>query len=427
MNYIKITNRGQIEPQALHLVGASTKRNDASKIGQFGSGNKYALAYLIRNQYNPKIYSGTQEIEISTVKESFRGEEFNIVCINGEKTSITSEMGKDWKFWQAVREIYCNAIDEGGHSIEFVQNIEPIEGFTQFYIENKGEVMEFMSNFDTFFANPNKVLFECEHGRILKKSGTTANIFRKGIRCHNSQKQSSYDYDFSNIAVNEDRLVMYSWQIDEKIWKLIYSCTDKEVIRNIICKTDSSDFIEGCISDIASIDSSHMSNEFKEVLSDLKIAPKGMSGLLNAEEYASTVVVPTKVFESVRGVLSDDNVASKFRISSNGAFFRKIEYTKLYEATMTKALEFLKEVGMEIPYEIHLAVFDNKNILGCAYKGEIFVSETCMEKGINEVVNTLIEEYIHIKYEVQDETRVMQTALITEWIAYMKKVNAYVL
>lgn len=425
MKYIRVTNAGEIEPQALHLVGASTKRNDSSKIGQFGSGNKYALAYLLRNNYNPKIYSGVNQITIETKEESFRDNTFNVVVINGEKTSITSEMGKDWKFWQAIREIYCNAIDEGGHKIEFVTDIEPQEGYTQFYIENKGEVMDFMANFDNYFANDRKVLFECEHGRILEKSGSTANLYRKGIRCHNSQKKSSYDYDFNNIAINEDRLVMYSWQIDEKIWKLLYLCTNKDVIRNVICNTDSSDFIEGCISDIASIDSSVMSSEFKEVLQDLKLAPKGMSGLLSAEESASTVVVPTKVFESVRGFLADDNVSSKFRISSSGAMFRKIEYTKLHEATLQQALEFLKEVNFEIDYPIHLAVFDEKSVLGCAYKNEIFISDICMEKGVNEVVNTLIEEFIHIKYNVNDETRGFQTAIITEFITYMKKQNAY--
>jgi len=31
MKYIRISNDGLIEPQALHLVGASTKRNDEFK------------------------------------------------------------------------------------------------------------------------------------------------------------------------------------------------------------------------------------------------------------------------------------------------------------------------------------------------------------------------------------------------------------
>lgn len=427
MKYLKISNNGEIEPQALHLVGASTKRTDSTKIGQFGSGNKYALAYLIRNGYLVNVWSGKNEIVIDTVQEQFRNETFNIVRINGEKTSITCSMGKNWRLWQAIREIYCNAIDEGGHSIEFVQNIQPQEGVTQFYIEVREEIMDFMKSFDDYFADNKKVLFECSEGRILSKSSATANLYRKGIRCFNSKKTSLYDYDFNEIMVNEDRIISYTWQIEEKIWRILYKCTDKEVIKNVLLNASDSNTIEGSISDVATIHTSEMSQEFKEVLQDMNIAPKGMSGLLSTEEIAKTVILPTKVFDAVRGFISEDNVSSKVSVSSSGAMFRKIEYTVQHEATLKKAIDFLNECGFEVPYTIHLAVFDSKSILGCAYKGEIFISDICMEKGVNEVVNTIIEEYIHIKYDVSDETRGFQTAIITEFISYMKAKNAYLI
>ena len=79
MNYIRIKNNGIIDAKALHLVGASTKRDDSSKIGQFGSGNKYALAYLLRNNYNVKVFAGTREIEIKSEVEQFRDKEFNVI------------------------------------------------------------------------------------------------------------------------------------------------------------------------------------------------------------------------------------------------------------------------------------------------------------------------------------------------------------
>lgn len=49
--YLKIENEGTVPVEAFTLIGASSKRDDSSKIGMFGSGNKYALAYLLRNNY----------------------------------------------------------------------------------------------------------------------------------------------------------------------------------------------------------------------------------------------------------------------------------------------------------------------------------------------------------------------------------------
>ena len=56
--FIKIQNEGEIEKRAFQLIGASTKRDDESKIGFFGSGNKYAIALLLRKNIFFKVYSG---------------------------------------------------------------------------------------------------------------------------------------------------------------------------------------------------------------------------------------------------------------------------------------------------------------------------------------------------------------------------------
>ena len=111
--YLVIQNQGILEPAALTLVGASTKADDDSKIGMFGSGNKYALAYLLRNGYDIHVMAGNEEMKIETVERSLRGNVFNVIRINGEETSITTSMGKDWTLWQSIREFFSNAIDEG--------------------------------------------------------------------------------------------------------------------------------------------------------------------------------------------------------------------------------------------------------------------------------------------------------------------------
>lgn len=45
INYLKIQNRGLITVEDLKFIGSSTKRGKNNKIGQFGSGWKFALAW----------------------------------------------------------------------------------------------------------------------------------------------------------------------------------------------------------------------------------------------------------------------------------------------------------------------------------------------------------------------------------------------
>ena len=426
MKYIRIKNNGEITPQALSLMGASTKRNDTAKIGQFGSGNKYAMAYFLRNRYDLQIYSGQEEIEITTVPETLGEQTFDVICIGGHKTSITTELGMDWEFWQSLREFYCNALDEGGCSLDFVQNPEPVEGETHIYLNNSKEAAEFISGFDNYFATNKKVLFECEAGRILEKSSTTANIYRKGIRCHNSDLQSVYDYDFSDIMIDENRLVKYSWHIEEKLWNLIYQCDVPEVVKKILHQCGEPGFIEGAIADFSTIDSTQISDVFKATLNSTRLAPKGYAGLLKPDEVHNHVILPTKVFNSVRSVVEDENVGDAFKVTRKGSLFRLIdETTPLQDATLSKALDFMKECSFPVLYDIRMAMFDEPKVLGTAYGETILLSDNCIQMGVNKVVETIIEEQVHIKHGVQDETRAFQDAIIIELVEYMKKMNAY--
>lgn len=426
MRYIKISNEGKLETNALILLGASTKRNDKSKIGMFGSGNKYAIAYLLRNKYNLFIYSGLEEIKIRTVDEQFRDNTFSIIHINDIKTSITTDLGIEWKLWQAIRELYANAIDEGSAKISLTNEIEPKENETHFYIEQTEVTKDFIRDFDKYFSDNKKILFENEFGRIYEKTGSGGNIYRKGIRCMDWDKKSLYDYDLFNIEINEDRMAKYYWQVEESVWKLIFACDNKQVIRQILSESCNDDYMESTISNLFEIESPKLSEQFKEELSLGEIVPFGLSGLLTTAEIQTCYVVPTKIFKSLRHHIDEKSINSKFKISSSNVAYRYIN-SSLYQSALNKAVEFLKEVKFEIPFKIKTGVFDDKKIYGLADKenSAIVISDICMEKGIDEIINTIIEEYIHLKYDVRDETREFQSAIITEFISYMKKQNAY--
>lgn len=428
MKYLKISNTGIIDVEAITLLGASTKRGLNGKIGMFGSGNKYALSYLLRNAYEISIYAGNNLINIGTTKAGFRDNQFDVITVNNEKTSITTEFGKDWELWQAIRELYCNAIDEGDASLEYVNDIMPNENETHFYIKNRKEVSSFIGDFDKYFSENRKVLFECEQGKILEKSVEGFNLFRRGIKCFNSNKNSVYDYDLVNIEIDENRLVKYSWQIPSKIWNLIYQCTDKEIIKNVLFNCSESEYIECISSDFASVNTELMSEQYIEVLNEIKIAPKGLSGLLNLDEIGNTTVIPSIIFDQAKTKVSNKNIASKFKIYQN-QLYREIEMNELQYSTLNKAKEFFEECQYNEPisYEIKLSVFEDKDLLGLANfdNQEILLSEVCFSKGVQCVIETIIEEYIHLQYEVADETRRFQDAVIMEFVVMLKKKNAF--
>jgi len=430
MNYLKISNKGLLDIEALTLLGASSKRGDSTKIGMFGSGNKFALAYLLRNNYNIKIFSGKNEIIISTIQKRFRDKNFNVIVVNNKETSITTDFGKDWDLAQAIRELYCNSIDEGEHTLEFVKDITLEENKTSIFIKSQSEITNYISKFDDYFAENKKVLFECPYGKILEKGGDKLNLYRKGIRCMETDKQSLYDYDLTDVDIDENRLVKYTWQMASKIWNLIYQCTNKEVIMNILINCSNNQYIECIPSEFNSVNNSLMSSEYKECLKNVTIAPRAMAGLLSIEEQASSVILPDIIYNHALSILGNNNIASKFKIYKNN-FYLEIPLTPLHQSSLEKAIDFFIECNYKevTDYEIIIARFEDKKILGIAdyENSRIILSEICMESGLQTIIETVIEEYIHLKYEVKDETRGFQDAAIKELVKLLKVKNSYLI
>ncbi|MDD5551491.1 MAG: hypothetical protein PHS34_09540 [Candidatus Omnitrophica bacterium] len=426
MKYLLIKNKGLISIEALHLMGASTKRGDNSKIGMFGTGNKYAISYLLRNNYDLSLFSGLEKINLSLQEKTFRDKVFNVVCINGERTSLTTEMGMQWELWKVIRELYCNAIDEGTSLMYVVEEIKPIAGETHIYIGITPELELFMNEYDKYFAFNKKTLYENGIGRILGRTGLVANFYRKGIRCFDAWQNSIFDYDFNDIKINEERMTEYSFYIHEKMWALLLTCTNEELIKHLFSHLDDNNIIEGDLSENTALPS-EPSGAVLNYLRGVEIMPRGLSGLLTVEERSKCHVIPTRLFTYLRDFLDDESIVDKVRAGKNNVLYRPIEPSGLQQATIDRAMDFFREAKFNIPYKISMASFDKKEVFGTVQKDEIILSELGVERGVNETVNTILEEYIHIKYNVADCTRPFQTASICELINYMKNQNSYVL
>jgi hypothetical protein len=435
MKHLLIANKGEVEIQALTLLGASTKRDDETKIGMFGSGNKYALAYLTRNNIPFVIYSGEHKIEIGTAIVSLRGTEFKVFTINGERTSITTEFGKDWKLWESLREFYSNAIDEGIVDFKVTESVSPVPGETHIYIDITPEVDDFLKDFDSYFSRYRKPIFTCETGSLFSAIGPHSNIYRKGIKCVNTERTSIFDYDFNSIDIDENRRVSYSWKIVENIWKILLSCDDVKIIRKLLngLQEDDNQMERDINSCIASVRSSWITdhNVWVEAIGEHYIATPAMTFFMSPEEILQSFVVPHSLYVVLTEIFNDRFTPPGIIVGGKATYkiLPHAEITSLHKVILNEVLDFFRECQFKIPFPIEVAEIKEKNILGTVNTetGTIILGTTALDKGKSEVASTIIEEMIHLKFDAPDNSRLFQSSVIGTLLNYMMSQNAITL
>lgn len=432
MKYLVIENEGLLELGALSLMGASSKRGDSSKIGMFGSGNKYALAYFLRNNIEVRIFIGMKEVKIETRSEMFRGHSFDVIWIDGEKTSITTEMGQEWTMWQAIRELYSNAVDEGLRIFEIMDHDDLPDrkvyeeyDITTILVEATAEVENFMFNINDYLSIGKETLFENEHGKIYRKHGAKACIYRKGIKCYETGKDSIYDYDFNSISINENRMVNYSWDIPQSIYKLLYSCEDVNIVRNILYNlSNGKNYLEHQIDDSLVTIHDRISGAWVNAIEDKNICPKSLGGYVMDEERPKTLFLPDTIYNAIAAETGTKHQPKNFKVTARGQAFQIVEVlSSLNEYMLKEVIDFLTECKFDIPYIITVVDFKDRNIHGGVGEDEILLGLNAFDKGKDWILNVILEEYIHLKYSAPDESRKFQDSAISEMITYMKSIN----
>jgi len=420
MKYLKISNNTEIDVNAFRLIGACTKRDDNSKIGYFGSGLKYAIAVLLRDNVGLKVYSGKKEFPITVESEIFRGQPFNIVSVCGKKTSLTTSMGVDWKAWQAVREIFCNALDESEPSHEIVNSIEPKKGTTSFYIpiENK-DVQYIIDNWDKYFAHNRKpIVGDC--CKIYESIGDKVNVYRKGIRCWDEKFDSLYDYDFSKIDISESRTAKYSWEIKEGIAKLWGKYATNQMITRLVRLYKVPKETEACIENLADWNYAEFSNIWLEYFKDKILVPQQFAGWFpRITEKPNAVIVNITLMRCLKETFGDAITVATEEMDSYGQYcIAEMDARQAY--LLKECMSFLEEVKLSIPYDIRLAIFNDKKILGMAKKGKILLSAKLFDMGKKRIVTTIIEECAHLESDQSDDSRGFQDYLVGQIVTMLE-------
>lgn len=410
MKYLKIQNDGLLDIRLVALMGGTTKADDVYKIGQFGTGLKYTLAFLYRNNIDFKIFSGTEQVALSLETEEIRGEQFEIICINGNRTSITTKMGEDWEAWMIIREIWCNALDEGGQHKELTETIEGEEGKTTFFIQIDSQIREVLNKWDTYFIHGNTPISDTQMYAI-HPGGESIRLYKNGVLIYEDKtRKAVFSYDIKCAQINELR--EYKGALSCDVSSALKSAKE-EAVRAFI-ETVTDDHFEGKTLDYNWFNS--FGETWREVIGNGKIIHKEARQKIEAKgvkiDLTGLVEVPKKLYEAL--VNQFDGIGA-LRIADKVNEFFEIHDANL-ELRIKEGLAVLESCGYFIHPELTFVygVFGSKDTLARVDldKKEILVSEKLIDRPLFDVVATLIEENEHFKTGYSDESRDFQQHFI---------------
>lgn len=422
MNYLLIENRGEIDINSLILMGGSTKRDDKKAIGFFGSGNKYAVALLMRNNIDFKIFSGETEMVFTTKSIALKDKQFDQIVINDKETSLTTDMGPKWTTWMAIREFVSNAIDEGGYNVvNSTTNLAPHKGYTRIYIEHALEVEDVIQNWDKYFAFERTDAVLETNGNIIypqTNRDQSTILYRRGIRCHYSVTKSLFHYDLNDFEINESRIIESTHSAGVNVLKFLVDHASEQVAYTILSESHKSEYWEHMFSWWTY--ASRMNGNWRNAIGNRIIIVDEVSGWYNQE--ATTYphfLVTTELAKLIRSSFPDVTIYG-LKSDSGKAIFRKVEKDNKMEDMLRRAADFFTETKYLVNYPIEVVDFNSEIQLGGIDVGKILVSRKVFDKGMKTVVKVIMEENEHLKTQFKDCSREFQNHWINLCVTEME-------
>lgn len=411
MKYLKIQNAGVLDIRLVALMGGTTKSNDDYKIGQFGTGLKYTMAFLFRNNIDFHIFAGEQEMLITLEEETIREEKFEIICINGHRTSITTKMGNDWKAWMIIRELWSNALDEGQSFREVTQDVRGEEGKTTFFIQVDSQIDDVLKNWQKYFIHGIKPMSETSTHKIYP-GGPTLRLYKNGILIHEEENTPSlFSYDIMNARLNELR--EYKGYMGSDICNALFGANEETA--TYFLENVNEDLYEG--GDLTyDWYTKPWGASYEKILDGVKlIHQKALNALIESGAEirpGSYVVVPEGLFKSLSKQF--ERVSALRVCSMVGEFYES--YDAQTEGRIKQGLTILEACDYPVHPELTFVYgyFADKKVMARVNLDEkkIYLSNTLLQAPLNTIVAILIEEVEHFNTGFRDCSREFQQHFI---------------
>lgn len=420
MKYLKISNEGLLDIRLVALMGGTTKGHDKYKIGRFGTGLKYTLAWLFRNNLDFKIFAGEREIKFHLETEVINDTPFEIICINGHRTSITTGMGLDWQAWMIVREIWCNALDEGSASWEVTQEVQAEPNKTIFYLQLDEKISAVIENWTKYFHQTIPPLFE-NSDLAIYPGGNSLCIYKNGVLVYEDPKWPAlFAYDVKDANINELR------EYRETPAYGIVRCLAKanERVALYFYENVTESFYEG---------SNNMTFSWwqtwepiwKQALNGRKLIHEEAKQrmLERGHDVSEFFCVPKSLFKELTSAFED---ASGLMEIAAGVEFHEVTNVEGM-GIVAQALNLLNSCNYRFNPELQFAFgyFENPDILARVHikQKKVYVSNKLLKQNLFEVVTMLVEENEHFETGYVDESRAFQQHFINLYVRQLMVAN----
>jgi len=393
MKYTIFETNGILDLQAITTFGISSKPN-ANPIGYFGTGLKYAVSILLREKQKLTLIIDKKQYDFKTVEKKFRNDTFDFIQMNRTKLPFTTELGKNWELWCAFRELFCNTLDEDGKIYE--SNELPVfkPGTTYFIVEG-GEFNRIYENSETIFL-ASKPIFATKTAEI--HLGESNYVYYRGIRIATLSTKSKYTYNIlTSLELTEDRTAKNWYLVQNYITDVLAACDLTEVITDICT-------IKGY---------------YEENVSFSYVTLGSVFNTIAIEMYKQRI--PNFNTTLVQNILYQDKPELDNYIYSEAAL------SVIDKKRLVMALKFLNKLNYDIDYPIKVVDNLGKNVLGLAKNGTIYLSHACFLLGTKFVTATILEEYLHLKYNYYDCTRELQNFLFDTIISMGEQITNEIL
>lgn len=388
---LSFVNPGEIDSRAISILGVNAKEGP-HPIGHFGTGLKYAIAQILANGGQITIWNGLIPMRFETERGSIRGQQFDFINMTeGENQcppwllGFTTDLGKHWQPWMIYRELYCNALDEGGSVVEGL--VEPKLGHVVIQVRNWEALQTAHKNRHDFVleSTPLHRIPDKQGEMRLELHAGDGTIFYRGIRVAKYTRTAKYNYNLlRELALTEDRTLSISTVDLEISMGLLGSSvgpTEEELRAMILDENSMEHYIDWHWFDEA--DQTRL-DQLERLVKDC----------------------PAAVPQTVNAYLM------RFRPKAFKPDLEEVVMRPIEEASIKRAIEFLASIGLPITRPIRLVEsLGSPTLHGLAQNGTIWLPRTTLAKGTRYVASTILEEELHLVKGLGDCTRDMQNHL----------------